>query len=143
MVACFFNKTGHVATVLLEEHRTLNSVWFNTISSEQEKTNHCSPRQCELFAAFLTAENVELMGHLPYSVAIGHPITQLFSQSIFFAKLIFSSQTTQIMVVRPDCIWQHRKYNKTKMYVAAHESSQSNNRINKTTVIDSINRILR
>ena len=109
MVACFFNKTGHVATVLLEEHRTLNSVWFNTISSEQEKTNHCSPRQCELFAAFLTAENVELMGHLPYSVAIGHPITQLFSQSIFFAKLIFSSQTTQIM----DSTWQHS----LKMYI--------------------------
>ena len=31
MVACFFGKTGHVATVSLEQRRTVNSEWYTTI----------------------------------------------------------------------------------------------------------------
>ena len=31
MVACFFGKTGHVATVPLEQRRTVNSEWYITI----------------------------------------------------------------------------------------------------------------
>ena len=34
MVACFFGKTGHVATVPLEQGCTFNSEWHTTISLE-------------------------------------------------------------------------------------------------------------
>jgi len=46
VVACFFGKTGPVATVPLEQ-------WFAWIlqrnsSNEQERTDHCAPWQCEI-----------------------------------------------------------------------------------------------
>ena len=31
MVACFFTKTGHVATVPLENQKTVNSAWYTSI----------------------------------------------------------------------------------------------------------------
>ena len=31
MVACFFGKTGHVATVPLEQSRTVHAEWYNSI----------------------------------------------------------------------------------------------------------------
>ena len=35
MVACFFRKTGHAATVSLEQRCTVNSEWYTTISLEK------------------------------------------------------------------------------------------------------------
>ena len=54
----FFGKTGYVAIVPLEQHRTVNSEWYTTIffgsclprnqENQPPKKNHSSPRQCEL-----------------------------------------------------------------------------------------------
>ena len=38
MIACFFEKTGHVAIVPLEQRRTANSEWYTTI---------CLPAVCQ------------------------------------------------------------------------------------------------
>ncbi|KAL7741870.1 hypothetical protein ACLKA6_012087 [Drosophila palustris] len=80
MVACFFGKTGHVATVPLEQRRTVNLSGTPIVclkSSEksknkQEKTNilhhdNASSHTSAQTSAFLTGQNVELMGHPPYS----------------------------------------------------------------------------
>lgn len=82
MVACFFGITGHVATVALEQRRTVNSEWYTTIClpevigeirKKQKKrriilhhdnaSSHTSAQTKE----FLKLENIELMGHPPYS----------------------------------------------------------------------------
>ena len=81
-VACFFGKTGHVATVPLEQRRTVNSEWYTTIClpevfGEIRKTNkrrriivhhdNAGSHTSAQTSAFLTGQNVELMGHPPYS----------------------------------------------------------------------------
>ena len=50
LLACFFGKTSHVATVPLEHRRTVNPECYTTIcfpksseKFEKEETNHCSP----------------------------------------------------------------------------------------------------
>ena len=58
MIACFFGKSGHVAIVPLEHCRTVNSEWYTIIclpvvcprnqENQPPKTDHSSPRQCEL-----------------------------------------------------------------------------------------------
>ena len=53
VIACFFGKTGHVAIVPLEQHTTVNSEWYTIIylpgvCQEIRKTDHSSPRQCDL-----------------------------------------------------------------------------------------------
>lgn len=82
MVACFFGKTGHVATVPLEQRRTVNSEWYTTIClpevfGEIRKANkrrriivhhdNASSHTSAQTSAFLTGQNVELMSHPPYS----------------------------------------------------------------------------
>ncbi len=82
MVACFFGKTGHVATVPLEQRRTVNSEWYTTIClpvvfQEIRKTNrqrritlhqdNASSHTSAQTTAFLSTQNIELMGHPPYS----------------------------------------------------------------------------
>ena len=50
----FFGKTGHVSIVPLEQRRTINPEWYETIrfprnqENQLPKTNHFSPGQCEL-----------------------------------------------------------------------------------------------
>ena len=82
MVACFFTKTGHVATMALENQKTVNSAWYTTIClpqvfDELRKTNKrrriilhhdnaSSHTSCHT-NEFLAAKNIELMGHPPYS----------------------------------------------------------------------------
>lgn len=82
MVACFFGITGHVATVALEQRRTINSEWYTTIclpeviekirQNKQKRriilhhdnaSSHTSTETKE----FLTSQNIELTGHPPYS----------------------------------------------------------------------------
>ncbi|CAH2097221.1 unnamed protein product [Euphydryas editha] len=49
MIASFFNKTGHVATVALENRRTVNSDWYTTICLPEvidELRDDLAPRQC-------------------------------------------------------------------------------------------------
>ena len=82
MVACFFGKTGHVATVPLEERRTVNSEWYTTICLPEvfgqiRKTNkrrrivlHHDNASCHtshLTTDFLNTQKIELMGHPPYN----------------------------------------------------------------------------
>ena len=82
MVACFFGKTGHVATVPLEQRRTVNSEWYTTIClpevfEEIRKTNrrkriilhhdNASSHTSRQTTAYLTGQNIEIMGHPPYS----------------------------------------------------------------------------
>lgn len=82
MVACFFSRTGHVATVALENQKTVNSEWYTTIClpeviGEMRKNNakrriilhqdnassHTSIRTRE----YLASQKLELTGHAPYS----------------------------------------------------------------------------
>lgn len=91
MVACFFGITGHVATVALEQRRTVNSEWYTTIclpevfgevrkkkkkrrssKKAEEEANHlhhdnASSHTSAQAKEFLTGQNIELMGHPPYS----------------------------------------------------------------------------
>ncbi|CAH1989545.1 unnamed protein product [Acanthoscelides obtectus] len=52
MVATFVSKAGHIATIPLNEQRTVTVDWYTTI---------CLPK-------YLTEENVELLDHPPYSL---------------------------------------------------------------------------
>lgn len=82
MVACFFTKTGHVATVALENQKTVNSAWYTTnclpkvfnklrennprrriILHHDNASSHTSHQTTE----YLNTEKIELMGHPPYS----------------------------------------------------------------------------
>lgn len=82
MIASFFNKTGHVATVALENRRTVNSDWYTTIClpeviDELRKNNrkrriilhhdNASSHTARQTNDFLKAKNVELMSHPAYS----------------------------------------------------------------------------
>ena len=79
---CFSGKTGHVATVPLEQRRTVNSEWYTTIFlpevfGEIRKTNkrrriivhhdNASSHTSAQNNAFLTGQNVKLMGYTPYN----------------------------------------------------------------------------
>ncbi|XP_055316153.1 histone-lysine N-methyltransferase SETMAR-like [Sitodiplosis mosellana] len=82
MIACFFGINGHVATVPLQERRTVNSEWYTTIClptvfGEIRKTqkrrriilhhdNASSHKSAETMG-YLSTQNVELMGHPAYS----------------------------------------------------------------------------
>ena len=78
MIACFFGKTGHVAIVLLEQHRTVNSEWYTTICmpvvfQEVRKTNrqrritlhhdNTTSHTSAHTTAFLSTQNIDLMSH--------------------------------------------------------------------------------
>jgi histone-lysine N-methyltransferase SETMAR len=82
MIACFFSKTGHVATIPLEQRRTVNSEWYTTIclpevfgeirkKKRQRRIilhhDNASSHTSAATTTYLTGQNVELMGHPPYS----------------------------------------------------------------------------
>jgi histone-lysine N-methyltransferase SETMAR len=82
MVACFFTKTGHVATVALENQKTVNSAWYTTIClpevfGELRRNNakrriilhhdNASSHTSHQTSEYLGTQNIELMGHPPYS----------------------------------------------------------------------------
>ena len=122
MVACFFGKTDHVATVPLEQCCTINSEWYCNIYLEKfETTNHCSQWQC----AFLTGQNVErwvAIAPNDYSLCVLND----FCQTPIFVQLVFTSHCKQykcliilsLPVKMPNCIWQHQKYARPETYVA-------------------------
>ena len=93
MVACFFCKTGHVASV--EHYRTFNSECYSTICLHKvlgviRKTNkrkriivrhdNTSSHTSAQTSAFLTGQNVELMAHPPYSSDLA-PINFCYSRT--------------------------------------------------------------
>lgn len=77
MDTCFFNKIGHVATVALEERRTVNSKWYTTIClskvfGEIRRTNkqrrivhHTCAHTFHATIHFLSTQKIKLMGHSP------------------------------------------------------------------------------
>lgn len=82
MVACFFGIKGHVATVPLTKRRTINSEWYTTICLPEvfaaiRETNrqrrfilhrdNASSHTSANTNAYLMGENIEFMGHPPYS----------------------------------------------------------------------------
>ncbi|KAG7308967.1 hypothetical protein JYU34_004823 [Plutella xylostella] len=82
MVASFVSKTGHVATIPLQEQRTVTADWYTTVClpevvRELRKTNpnrriilhhdNASSHTARKTRTFLNMENVELMDHPPYS----------------------------------------------------------------------------
>jgi [histone H3]-lysine36 N-dimethyltransferase SETMAR len=82
MIACFFGINGHVATVPLQERRTVNAEWYTTICLPQvieeiRKTSkrrriilhhdNASSHTAARTKEFLEAQNIELMDHPPYS----------------------------------------------------------------------------
>jgi [histone H3]-lysine36 N-dimethyltransferase SETMAR len=82
MIACFVSKTGHVASIPLEDRRTVNAEWYTTIClptvfSELRKGNkrrriilhqdNASSHTAQQTRTYLTTQNVELMSHPPYS----------------------------------------------------------------------------
>ena len=85
MIACFFGKTVHVATVPLEHHRTIDSEWYTTIClakvlTEIRKTNkrrqiivHHDNARCHT-----SVHNVQFMGHSPYRPGLAPNDVSLF-----------------------------------------------------------------
>ncbi|CAH2003236.1 unnamed protein product [Acanthoscelides obtectus] len=82
MVATFLSKAGHIATIPLNEQRSVAANWYTTISlpkaiTELRKINpersiilhqdNASSHTGQKTRQYLTEENVELLDHLPYS----------------------------------------------------------------------------
>ncbi|CAH2000696.1 unnamed protein product [Acanthoscelides obtectus] len=82
MVATFVSKAGHIATIPLNEQRTVTADWYTTIClpkviSELRKINperriilhqdNASSHAAQETRQYLTEENVELLDHPPYS----------------------------------------------------------------------------
>lgn len=82
MVASFVAKSGHVATICLEDRKTVNADWYTTIClpeviAELRKNNlnrrillhhdNASSHTARRTIDFLNEENIELMDHPPYS----------------------------------------------------------------------------
>lgn len=82
MVASFFGKTGHYATVVLEDQKTVNAEWYtnNCLPLVLEKVREKRPRSRILLhhdnasshtarqtIDYLATADVELLGHSPYS----------------------------------------------------------------------------
>lgn len=82
MIACFFSKSGHLATVPLGEQKTVNSEWYTTIClpSVMEKIrvrrskshtilhhDNAAPHTAKKTNTFLCTKSVALMTHPPYS----------------------------------------------------------------------------
>lgn len=82
MIASFFQISGHVATMVLEDRRTVNADWYTTVSlaeviQECRRNNpnrriilhhdNASSHTAKQTTEFLTEANVELMHHPPYS----------------------------------------------------------------------------
>ncbi|CAH1988546.1 unnamed protein product [Acanthoscelides obtectus] len=82
VVASFVSKTGHIATIPLNEQRTVTADWYTTIClpkviTELRKINperriilhqdNASSHTAQKTRQYLTEENVELLDHPPYS----------------------------------------------------------------------------
>ncbi|CAH1956346.1 unnamed protein product [Acanthoscelides obtectus] len=82
MVATFVSKAGHIATIPLNEQRTVTADWYTTIFcqkliTEFRKINperriilhkdNASSHTAQNTRLYLTEENVELLDHPPYS----------------------------------------------------------------------------
>ncbi|CAH1964664.1 unnamed protein product [Acanthoscelides obtectus] len=82
MVATFVSKAGHIATIPLNEQRTLTADWYTTIclpkvNTELRKINperriilhqdNANSHTAQKTRPYLTEENVELLDHPPYS----------------------------------------------------------------------------
>ncbi|CAH1961620.1 unnamed protein product [Acanthoscelides obtectus] len=82
MVATFVSKAGHIATIPLNEQRTVSADWYTTIClpqviTELRKINtesriilhqdNASSHTAQKTRQYLTEENVELLDHPPYS----------------------------------------------------------------------------
>ena len=78
----FFDKTGHVAMVPLEQRRTVNSEWYTTIclpvvfqeiriiNRRRRTTLHhdnASSHSSAQTTTFLSTENIDLMSYPPYN----------------------------------------------------------------------------
>ncbi|CAH1997356.1 unnamed protein product [Acanthoscelides obtectus] len=79
MVATFVSKAGHMATIPLNEQRTVTTDWYTTIClpkviTELRKINperriiQCKLTHSSKTRQYLTEENVELLDHPPYSL---------------------------------------------------------------------------
>lgn len=83
----FFRKTGHVATVRLEQLITVNSEWYTIICLPEMKKGNTTQgseafvtmTMCALTnrlictTAYLTAENINILNHSPYRPKFGYP----------------------------------------------------------------------
>ncbi|CAH1955092.1 unnamed protein product [Acanthoscelides obtectus] len=82
MVATFVSKAGHIATIPLNEQRTVTADWYTTIClpkviTELRKINperriilhqdNARSHTAQITRQYLSEENVELLDHLPYS----------------------------------------------------------------------------
>ena len=82
MVASFVSKSGHVATICLEDRKTVNADWYTTIClpeviAELRKNNrnrriilhhdNASSHTAKRTIEFLKQQNIDLMDHPPYS----------------------------------------------------------------------------
>ncbi|CAH2000280.1 unnamed protein product [Acanthoscelides obtectus] len=82
MVAIFVSKTSHIATISLNEQRTVTTDWYTTICLPKVITglrkinperriilhqDNASSHSAQKTRQYLTQENVELLGHPPYS----------------------------------------------------------------------------
>ncbi|GBP45175.1 Mariner Mos1 transposase [Eumeta japonica] len=94
MIASFFNKTGHVANVTLENCRNVSSDWYTTIFWRKLLTNSKNNRKRRMILShdnasshtakqtnkFLKEKNVELKKNAVYSPDLG-PCDFLFAKN--------------------------------------------------------------
>lgn len=82
MVASFVAKSGHVATICLDDRKTVNADWYTTVClpeviAERRKNNpkrriilhhdNASSHTARRTIEFLAEENIEILDHPPYS----------------------------------------------------------------------------
>ncbi|CAH1975214.1 unnamed protein product [Acanthoscelides obtectus] len=71
MDATFVSKAGHIATIPLNEQRTVTADWYTIISSkinpERRIIVHQDSASSHTTSQYLTEESVELLDHPPYS----------------------------------------------------------------------------
>ncbi|GFS96965.1 uncharacterized protein NPIL_468521, partial [Nephila pilipes] len=110
MIACFFGINGHVATVALEQRRTVNSEWYTTIClpevigeiRKKQKNrriilhhDNASSHTSTQTKAFLTERKIELMGHppIPNSLRNSSFGTILWGMKVMVMFIVTTSKT--------------------------------------------------
>ena len=157
MVACFFRKTSHVATVILGQRCTVNYEWYTTIIwrkliNEQEKTNH-RPWQCELSHIGSNQRLFDPTKHRIDGSTAAQPClgiqwrlfisthqenivwSMIFAKTPSFVKLVFSSHCKQHKwwsYVKT--FWVELCYQNVKLQLAAPEICQAKNLSSKPRI---------
>ncbi|GFT90894.1 uncharacterized protein NPIL_560661 [Nephila pilipes] len=142
MIACFFGINGHVATVALEQRRTVNSEWYTTIClpevigeiRKKQKNrriilhhDNASSHTSTQTKAFLTERKIELMGHPPFQQGkdLNYAVSNLVEETI---KLFLNLPYLKIAL-----IMSHSTASLVNLWEYEGQNNATNSVGNKTT----------